>query len=724
MGMPEKPRLQRRRLLRGLLATAITILGILCASSAETGDRPGLVFEAKSINALLGASASVDAALGHASSPVIRERLVGLLHVPNFEGVDRKAPLRVYVFMPDVGTAPEVTGSARGPGVVSAVPVLSRGKPYLRALTDTFKERKKLPDGLLHLQGSMLQGTPAAPELFVAVGKDKVFAGTDADGVRFLSEQFSSGQSDAHLLQVPGTVTLTIHGVNCVPFLEEVFEQQVAMLRQARANAPSPTPMDPSGMLEAQHGAVLGILGQIKAFGLGLAARERSLDVYTRLAPVAGTETAKFVRDFRQPSEGYFSSVPADSLLSVVTGGMALFDHMAEPYGEFVETLYRGMPAPMNEMGPLIRETIAEMKGLYTGRLALAVVPNPHGKGVGLVELISVNDAARARQVFDRTMERYREAYARILPGFTMETTGVRTYKGAEITSYRYDLSVQSVMPGLEAPPPPPLMSLFKGFRWEIAFVGNDMIYTAGDPAVMDAAIDRLKEGGVDVTLTPPFSSLMPLPKAKPVEVRGMRLVRLLKQALAALPGANTQLLGTIPDDSGGLAGYTLRLKGGELYTLTRISYSEIIALQKSVPALGGMLGQMMMSGMAEAQIPAPGSADIGCINNLRIIDAAKEQYALEKGLADGDAIAEPGALEVYLPGGALPTCPAGGKYSINAVGKPPTCSVPNHALEARVSPASGRRDTGEPPEASVPEKVEGGPVGGVDDADHATPPR
>ena len=42
-----------------------------------------------------------------------------------------------------------------------------------------------------------------------------------------------------------------------------------------------------------------------------------------------------------------------------------------------------------------------------------------------------------------------------------------------------------------------------------------------------------------------------------------------------------------------------------------------------------------------------------------------------------------PTALELlpYLKDAVFPTCPSGGTYTINAVGVPPTCSIPGHAL-------------------------------------------
>ena len=79
-------------------------------------------------------------------------------------------------------------------------------------------------------------------------------------------------------------------------------------------------------------------------------------------------------------------------------------------------------------------------------------------------------------------------------------------------------------------------------------------------------------------------------------------------------------------------------------------------------------------------QTPAAAAQMNACINNLRQIDAAKQQWALENNKTDNDI---PTALELlpYLRDAVFPVCPSGGIYSINAVGVPPTCSLPGHAL-------------------------------------------
>jgi hypothetical protein len=68
------------------------------------------------------------------------------------------------------------------------------------------------------------------------------------------------------------------------------------------------------------------------------------------------------------------------------------------------------------------------------------------------------------------------------------------------------------------------------------------------------------------------------------------------------------------------------------------------------------------------------------CINNLRQIQAAKEEWALEKNKSQGDVPAE-NDLTPYFTSGKFPVCPAGGVYTIGAVSNAPACSIHGHAL-------------------------------------------
>jgi hypothetical protein len=78
------------------------------------------------------------------------------------------------------------------------------------------------------------------------------------------------------------------------------------------------------------------------------------------------------------------------------------------------------------------------------------------------------------------------------------------------------------------------------------------------------------------------------------------------------------------------------------------------------------------------------------CINNLRQIDAAANEFALEHSLTNGDRINFPSDLTPYIKldsAGKIPPCPSGGVYYISKVGDEPTCSLSNTVTPAHILP-------------------------------------
>ncbi|MEW6303452.1 MAG: hypothetical protein AB1705_08285 [Verrucomicrobiota bacterium] len=68
------------------------------------------------------------------------------------------------------------------------------------------------------------------------------------------------------------------------------------------------------------------------------------------------------------------------------------------------------------------------------------------------------------------------------------------------------------------------------------------------------------------------------------------------------------------------------------------------------------------------------------CIANLKQIDGATQQWALENKKLSTD-IASPAGVAEYLKGGQQPGCPFGGKYIIRTVSESPLCTVVGHTL-------------------------------------------
>ena len=78
-------------------------------------------------------------------------------------------------------------------------------------------------------------------------------------------------------------------------------------------------------------------------------------------------------------------------------------------------------------------------------------------------------------------------------------------------------------------------------------------------------------------------------------------------------------------------------------------------------------------------------SAQKACIANLKQIDGAVQQWALEnkKTATDTYSLIDPNVL-AYLKGSVLPDCPAGGRYRPGKnIGANPLCTIggPGHTL-------------------------------------------
>lgn len=89
------------------------------------------------------------------------------------------------------------------------------------------------------------------------------------------------------------------------------------------------------------------------------------------------------------------------------------------------------------------------------------------------------------------------------------------------------------------------------------------------------------------------------------------------------------------------------------------------------VVAIIGLLAAIAIPNFVKARTTAQKNA---CIANLKQIDGAKEQWALENKKTQGDA-ADTTAINAYLKNSQAPQCPANGTYTYGAVGTSPSCS-------------------------------------------------
>ena len=99
------------------------------------------------------------------------------------------------------------------------------------------------------------------------------------------------------------------------------------------------------------------------------------------------------------------------------------------------------------------------------------------------------------------------------------------------------------------------------------------------------------------------------------------------------------------------------------------------------VVAIIGLLAAIAIPNFVRARNTARKNV---CINNLRQIDSAKHQWALEFKKADTDSPTSDD-VKPYIRNSQFPACPAVGTYTIGAMNTDPTC--PNAASLSHVLP-------------------------------------
>ena len=103
------------------------------------------------------------------------------------------------------------------------------------------------------------------------------------------------------------------------------------------------------------------------------------------------------------------------------------------------------------------------------------------------------------------------------------------------------------------------------------------------------------------------------------------------------------------------------------------------------VVAIIGLLAAIAIPAVLKASARSQATT---CINNLRQIDSAIQQFSVEAGKHVGDIITYPTDLTAYIRlnrSGQIPPCPANGVYTLNAVGTVPSAQC---SLGSTVTPA------------------------------------
>ena len=95
----------------------------------------------------------------------------------------------------------------------------------------------------------------------------------------------------------------------------------------------------------------------------------------------------------------------------------------------------------------------------------------------------------------------------------------------------------------------------------------------------------------------------------------------------------------------------------------------------------GGLAAAMALLAaiVVPSLVPARNLPNVNdCVENLRLIDAGKEQAALMFCLTYGDSLST-NSVNQYIRGKTTPVCPNGGKYRYGTIGSDPECDYEGH---------------------------------------------
>ncbi len=555
-------------------------------------------------------------------------------------------------------------------GVVLALPLSdNNGAAYTKALNAAYGNVKKKGDVLVCSEN---QGGALSP-LCVAIVAGKALVSDKADPVKKIAAHIAKGTiKDAFKVPIPGTIRVGVNMVACRKMAEAAFGNA-----QAGGNPGAAMIMGPMQGL-------LGVARQFDMISIGLKISRGNVTIVTRIDPSADSTLAGMIRKTQAPSALYLSLLEPGSPLVVAGSGLHAADDLIDPYIEWLKQIQTimgdlmggGQPGAAPDPFKEINAALSQLKGLYSGDFACGLVTGPDGKGLAYAQISAVNDTQKATQINDAMLKlSTQEGGPAAASPVKVRAGESRTYKGVKIASYSYTFENQMGMPM-----PPAVAELINKMKVEIAFTKNAAIQVMGNAKVMDLVIDRLSSPGARIDQTKPLIKLFPKLTSKPVAIWTFDILATAKAIISRVANADPNVFQDIPGGKGEFGGLTFK-KRGALLSIIRMSMDELVAIKNATPMLAMKAMPMLMALAAGAQPRPAGDPKEQCIENLRMIDGAKEGSAIDRELEDGDTTELKWILE-YMKDGKMPTCPAGGTYSINAIGQPPTCSEEGHKLD------------------------------------------
>jgi hypothetical protein len=562
---------------------------------------PAVIVEADSVETLITSTVTLTQAMGQPglNAAMLTAMIGGTLKVPGLTGLDTTQPLQIYLFLPDVPAAPDTfTPDQLAPLMSFVLPLRGNGEAYTGALKAAYPTVEAV-GSIQHFSRAEIPNMTPAEELYVALIAGRAVVSPQLEAVKLT--QVSLGGQPPKAIAFPGDLRIHLDIEACIPFVDAAVAGLLASMREQPM--PADMPMDPTKILEAEADALLTFMHELRSYTLGIKASSSMITLLDKVNPMPGSKTASWIAALESPSAAYLSAIPENALFASVGSGMNVMDQLAEPYGEVMEKIYGAMGPPMDQMGPVMRKMMLDIKGLYAGDLAMGVVPTADGKGVGFVEYIELADPTKAKLMIDGMLTTFNEDFGASMPGLSLVVGPARMHKQTKIQTFSYKVDPSAAQPG--QPFNPASLKWMEGMQGELAYVENHLVYTLGGPEIMHGALERLGSGGKSVVESVAFSRLFSQTKGKVVEIHTLSLSTLITQLMGMLPGVPAAMQESTPSETAGMAGYSMVFEGN-LIGVDRISLSEIKALQSAIPTIGATVPMLMMQ-MGTPTQAAPG---------------------------------------------------------------------------------------------------------------------
>ena len=650
--------------------SALVLVSVAAVAGPKLPDDVLGVLEVRGLDKAIGEISAIAKPLG---IPLEREALAamlsGKLSTTGMAGIDRTRSVKIVILaaQQQSGGGPAMPGKPEGTIVL---PLTDDGQTYIKMLQAAYDTAAKV-EGVSRFQNPVGQGAMFHDMHAVVVNKHIVLSDKRQSVERVAAHLKKGAIKNNIKIPVSGTIR-AVANVKAIVAMAEVFTTMMSPGGPGAAKQNAPDPM-------AQAKTMLRAMRQVETVSVGLKGSKDDITLVVRVDPVADTLLAKTFAKLTAPSGTYASLLPAGSPFVSAGSGLNIWDDVLDSYMTWMDDLYAQIGAMtgdkgMETMWQSLRGNITATRGMYSGDFAYGLLTASDGSALGLVQVTAVTDPDAVSKIMEKSLLAMNE-----IPNLPVKVIvkEPRNYKGVKVRKYKYDINLGDVAAGM----PPPVAGLLDKMQFEVAMVDKSAVTSFGSPKAMNKIIDRLKNKGASSAGigSRQLRTLFPMLAYKPVAFWTLDVLATLKAGMGMVPNADLSLIQQIPDGKGKLGGYC-RQKDGALETVTKVAMSEILAIKSAIGPIQEV-GTKLMAGMMGGAGATPTEPSALCGKNLRLIAAAKQVYALEEGVDDA-AVPPVEKLLQYFPGRKVPVCPAGGKYTINAINAKPACSSAGHALK------------------------------------------